>query len=89
MVTIEIYTKASCPYCDLAKTFLAERGHAAREYRVDLDPARLAEMLERSGGRRTVPQIFIGGEHVGGYDDLIAAHRSGRLAQLLGEADEH
>ncbi|MDW8479166.1 MAG: glutaredoxin domain-containing protein [Xanthomonadales bacterium] len=59
---------------------------APAEYRVDLDASRLGEMLERSGGRRTVPQIFIGGVHVGGYDDLVACHRSGRLAELLGEA---
>jgi glutaredoxin 3 len=88
MAMIEIYTKAECPYCDLAKRFLEERGESAVEYRVDLDPSRLSEMLARSGGRRTVPQIFIHGEHVGGYDDLVAAHRSGRLATLLGEGDE-
>lgn len=85
---IEIYTKAQCPYCELAKRFLQERGRTAVEYRVDLDPARLSEMLERSGGRRTVPQIFIRGEHIGGYDDLLACHGSGRLAVLLGEGDE-
>lgn len=89
MATIEIYTKAHCPYCDLAKRFLEERGNDAVEYRVDLDPGRLQEMLARSGGRRTVPQIFVNGAHVGGYDDLVAAHRSGRLATLLGESHEH
>ncbi|HEY0178773.1 MAG TPA: glutaredoxin 3 [Dokdonella sp.] len=86
MKRVEIYTTAICPYCVSAKSFLKRKGLDYDEVRVDLDPARREEMLQRSAGRRTVPQIFIGGVHVGGYDDLVAADRSGRLGQLTAEA---
>jgi glutaredoxin 3 len=66
-----------------AKNFLKNRGIDWTEVRIDQEAGKLAEMLERSGGRRTVPQIFIGGVHVGGYDDLVAADRNGKLAQLM------
>lgn len=83
MPAIEMYTTAICPYCVAAKNVLKSKGLQYSEIRIDTDPARLAEMLERSNGRRTVPQIFINGIHVGGHDDLVAADRSGRLAEIL------
>jgi glutaredoxin 3 len=79
----EIYTTAVCGYCVAAKNFLKSRGCDYSEVRIDREAGKLAEMLERSGGRRTVPQIFINGAHVGGYDDLVAAERSGKLKELL------
>jgi glutaredoxin 3 len=86
MPKIEIFSTAVCPYCVAAKNLLRAKGLEWSEVRVDSDPAQRALMLERSGGRRTVPQIFVNGRHVGGYDDLVAADRSGRLAELLGSA---
>ncbi len=79
-----MYTTAICPYCVAAKNVLRSKGLEYSEIRIDIDAAKRDEMLARSGGRRTVPQIFINGELVGGHDDLVAADRSGRLAQLLG-----
>jgi len=86
MARAEIYTTAICPYCVAAKNFLKLKGCDYSEVRIDREPGKLAEMLERSAGRRTVPQVFINGEHVGGYDDLVAADRSGKLHQLLESA---
>ncbi len=83
---VVLYTSALCPYCDRAKRLLAQRGAAWREVRVDRDPDGLAAMLERSAGRRSVPQIFIGARHVGGFDDLAALHREGALDALLAGA---
>ncbi len=83
MARVEIYTTAICPYCVSAKNFLKQKGIGHDEVRVDLDPVRRDEMLRRSGGRRTVPQIFINDVHVGGFDDLVAADRGGRLSELL------
>ena len=83
---IEMYTTAICPYCVAAKSVLKAKGLEYSEIRIDTDAARRDEMLARSGGRRTVPQIFVNGHHVGGHDDLVAADRSGRLAELLGSA---
>ncbi len=83
MSRIEIYSTASCPYCVAAKNLLKSKGLEWSEVRVDTDLAQRATMLARSGGARTVPQIFINDQHVGGYDDLVAADRSGKLAQLL------
>ncbi len=80
MPHIEIFSTASCPYCVAAKQHLERKGLSYAEVRVDLDPARRADMLARAAGRRTVPQIFVNG---GGYDDLLAADRDGRLATLL------
>ena len=85
MNRVEMYTTAICPYCVSAKDFLKRKGWTYEEIRVDLDIARREEMLARSGGRRSVPQIFINGVHVGGYDELVAADRGGRLGDL-GEA---
>ncbi len=81
--TIEIYSTAICPYCVAAKNLLKSRGLSYEEIRVDSDPAARARMLERSAGARSVPQIFVNGSHVGGYDDLAAAAHSGQLDRLL------
>jgi glutaredoxin 3 len=86
MPKIEVYSTAVCPYCVAAKNLLKSKGLEWNEVRVDADPAQRDLMLQRSGGRRTVPQIFINDQHVGGYDDLVAADRSGKLRQLLDEA---
>ncbi|HJR14863.1 MAG TPA: glutaredoxin 3 [Rhodanobacteraceae bacterium] len=83
MADIEIYSTAACGYCMAAKNLLKSRGLAWRELRVDTDSAARAEMLNRAPGARTVPQIFINGTHVGGFDQLAAADRSGRLNELL------
>ncbi|HZQ60348.1 MAG TPA: glutaredoxin 3 [Casimicrobiaceae bacterium] len=83
MTKVEIYTTAICPYCVAAKNLLKQKGLDYAEIRVDTDPARREEMLARTH-RRTVPQIFIAGHHVGGFDDLVAADRSGELAKLAG-----
>ena len=82
-----MYTTAACPYCVRAEQLLRARGVVAIEaVRVDLDPARRAEMMTRSG-RRTVPQIWIGDMHVGGFDDLRALDVDGRLLPLLATAE--
>jgi glutaredoxin 3 len=72
-----------CGYCVAAKNFLKSRGLAWEEVRVDLEPGERARMVERTG-RITVPQIFVGDVHVGGYDDMIAMHRDGRFELLVG-----
>ena len=80
---IRMYTTAVCPYCIRAEQLLKNKGVGEIEkIRIDLDPARQAEMIERTG-RRTVPQIFIGETHVGGCDDLYALDRAGKLDPLL------
>lgn len=80
---VVMYSTAVCPYCQRAEALLKARGVTAIEkIRVDLDPARRDEMIEKTG-RRTVPQIYIGDTHVGGYDDLAALEHSGKLAGLL------
>ena len=84
MPTIDIYSTAVCPYCTSAKNLLKSKGLEWNEVRIDTDPAQRDAMLKRSGGARSVPQIFINDQHVGGFDDLVAADRSGRLAELLG-----
>lgn len=78
MEQVIIYSGDSCGYCQMAKQLLARRGITPQEIKVDADPALRAEMIERSG-RRTLPQIFISGRHIGGYDDLAALDRSGQL----------
>jgi glutaredoxin 3 len=83
MPKIEVYSTAVCPYCVAAKNLLRSKGLEWTEIRIDIDPAQRTAMLARSGGRRTVPQIFVNDQLVGGYDDLAAANRNGRLAQLL------
>ncbi|MBB6242068.1 glutaredoxin 3 [Rhodanobacter sp. MP1X3] len=83
MSKIEVYSTAVCPYCVSAKNLLKAKGLEWTEVRIDTDPVQRDAMLTRSGGRRTVPQIFVNDQHVGGFDDLVAADRSGKLAQLL------
>ena len=77
-----MYCTASCPFCQSAERLLVEKGAALEKVRVDLEPSRRAEMIQRSG-RRTVPQIWIGSRHVGGCDDLYALEREGKLSPLL------
>jgi len=83
MSKIEVYSTAVCPYCVAAKNLLKSKGLEWTEVRIDIDAAQRNVMLTRSGGRRTVPQIFINDQHVGGFDDLVAADRNGKLARLL------
>ena len=83
MVRVEIYSSGWCPYCHRAKRLLKGRGVDYVEHDVDAVPGLRAEMVARSGGRRTVPQVFVGGVHVGGSDDLAALDRSGELDGLL------
>ncbi|WEK04656.1 MAG: glutaredoxin 3 [Candidatus Devosia phytovorans] len=82
MAKIEIYTTPTCPYCHAAKSLLNEKGADYTEITV-LDPDLRAAMTQRAHGRRTVPQIFIGETHVGGYDDMAALDREGGLDKLL------
>lgn len=82
MAEVLIYTKAVCPYCDRAKMLLNRKNVVYQEIRVDLDDAKRDEMMEKSK-RRTVPQIFINGVSIGGYDDLYALEQSGALDKLL------
>ena len=77
-----MYTTAVCPYCQMAERLLVAKGVVIEKVRVDLEPAHRAEMMEKTG-RRTVPQIYIGETHVGGYDDLAALDRAGKLDPLL------
>ncbi len=80
---VVMYSTAVCPYCQRAEMLLKSRGVTEIEkIRIDLDPARKDEMMARTG-RRTVPQIYIGDTHVGGFDDLSALDREGKLAPLL------
>lgn len=79
---ITLYTSAMCAYCGAAKNFLKSKGLAWNEVRIDTDPAERERMFARAR-RSTVPQIFIGDTHVGGYDDLMALHRAGKLEPLL------
>jgi len=83
MSRIDIYTTEFCPYCVQAKILLEEKGATYRELRVDREPGLREEVLERSGGMRTVPQIFIGDVHVGGFQELAALDREGKLDPLL------
>ena len=80
---VRMYSTAVCPYCQRAEMLLKSKGVAEIEkIRVDLDPARREEMMQKTG-RRTVPQIYIGEVHVGGFDDLAALDRAGKLDPLL------
>lgn len=82
-VDVVMYSTAVCPYCQRAEALLKARGVGqVRKIRIDLEPARRDEMIEKTG-RRTVPQIFIGATHVGGFDDLAALDRDGKLTPLL------
>ncbi|HEY7687761.1 MAG TPA: glutaredoxin 3 [Dongiaceae bacterium] len=83
MAKVEIYTTQFCPYCFRAKKLLQEKGVAYTEIDVMMDGSRRKEMMERAGGRRSVPQIFINGTHVGGSDELYALDRAGKLTPML------
>jgi glutaredoxin 3 len=82
MPEILMYSKQTCPYCLMAKRLLTQKGQAWTEVDIEAEPGRRDEMIERSG-RWTVPQIFIDGEHIGGFDELSALEHSGKLDELL------
>jgi len=86
MAKVEIYSTLFCPYCARAKSLLEKKGVAYTNIDVMEDTARRDEMIERAGGRHTVPQIFIDGEHIGGSDELYALERAGALDAKLGLA---
>ncbi|MES2548163.1 MAG: glutaredoxin 3 [Pseudomonadota bacterium] len=83
MRPVEIYTTPFCPYCHAAKRLLQKKGVNYSEIDVSQDTGLRAKMTQRANGRRTVPQIFIGGEHVGGSDDLHALDHAGKLDPML------
>ena len=84
---ITIYSTAVCPYCVAAKNFLKSKGQAWTEVRIDLDPAEREKMMALTR-RTSVPQIFVGDVHVGGYDDMMALHRAGKLEPLFAAGAE-
>lgn len=84
MAKIEVFTKFFCPYCSRAKALLDRKGAAYDEIDLTMDRAGFEAMVERAGGSRTVPQIFIDGRHIGGSDDLAALDAKGGLDPLLG-----
>jgi len=87
MAKVVMYCTAVCPYCVAAERLLKSRGVTEIEkIRIDLDPSKQEEMLVRSGGRRTVPQVFVGDTHVGGFDDTSALDAAGKLVPLLAGA---
>ena len=83
MPIVEIYTKTFCSYCWRAKLLLESKGVAFKEISVDFGGELRQQMLERSNGRTTVPQIFIGENHIGGCDDLVALENAGKLDELI------
>ena len=83
MAPITIYTKGWCPYCSAAKDLLRRKGAAFEEIDIERVGGARAEMIQKAGGRSTVPQIFVGRRHVGGYDDLYALDGRGELEALL------
>lgn len=83
MPKVEIYTKLTCGFCYRAKKLLEMKKVPYEEYSVDVGGAKKAEMVERTGGRMTVPQIFINGQYVGGCDELMALEYQGKLDELL------
>jgi glutaredoxin 3 len=80
---VEIYSKTFCPYCWRAKHLLDSKRVEYKEIAVDFGGEARRQMIERANGRTTVPQIFIGGEHIGGCDDLVALERAGKLDELI------
>ena len=83
MPLVEIYCKTFCPYCWRAKHLLDGKRVEYKEIAVDFGGEARRQMIERANGRTTVPQIFIGGEHIGGCDDLVALERAGKLDELI------
>ncbi len=86
---VEVYTGSFCAYCVRAKRLLDTKGVKYREINVEASDEVRAEMQRRSGGRRTIPQIFVGERHIGGFDELVALDRKGELDLLLKEVDSH
>jgi glutaredoxin 3 len=86
MPDIEIYTQPWCPFCERAVHILGQKGVEFREIDAPNGSAARREATARAGGRTTVPQIFIGGRHIGGCDELVALDRTGKLDALLGAA---
>lgn len=86
MAKIEIYTTMWCGYCARARSLLDRKGVAFEEFDVDADLSKRTEMVQRAGGRTSVPQVFIDGVHVGGCDDVVALDQAGKLDPLLGIA---
>lgn len=82
MVNVIMYSTQVCPFCQLAEKLLIRKGVTPEKILLDLHPERRQEMIERSG-KRTVPQIFINGQHIGGYDDLYKLEQNGKLDSLL------
>lgn len=85
MATVEIYTWSTCPYCQRAKALLNAKDVDFKEYDITGDDSARAKMVERTGGPRTVPQIFINGRHVGGCDDIHLLEEKGELDALLAQ----
>ncbi|HXF90412.1 MAG TPA: glutaredoxin 3 [Candidatus Nitrosotenuis sp.] len=85
MTKVVIYTTPICPYCDRAKDLLTKKGVTYQEIDVSENSLKREEMSTKSGGRRTVPQIFINDAHIGGFDDLYELDRQGKLDSLLKE----
>ena len=83
MADVVLYTKPGCPYCIAAVSLLTRKGVDFTEIVASNDPEKKAEMIQKSGGRATFPQIFIGGKHIGGADDMSALDRRGQLDELL------
>ncbi len=83
MAKVTIYTRDFCPYCSRALSLLESKGVSPTVINAGMDAARRQEMIERSNGGRTFPQIFVGDRHIGGCDDMMALDRSGRLDPLL------
>ena len=87
MPAVIMYSTGFCPYCVRARMLLERKGVAYTDIRVDLEPVLRQEMLQRSAGRSSVPQIFIGTVHVGGCDEMYALERQGQLDPLLNQAE--
>lgn len=87
MPTVEIYTKKNCPYCTAAKILLDDRNISFEEYDAEFDEDLRKEMIERSSGRSTFPEIFINNKHIGGFDDLKKLDQEGKLDDLLKQED--
>jgi len=85
MADILMYTSAICPYCVAAKNFLRSKGLDYREVRIDIDAVARREMMDKAK-RTSVPQIFVNGVHVGGFDDMVAMDRAGNFSPLLEQA---
>ena len=83
MSKIIVYSGPSCPYCQRAKMLLKKKGAAFDDIDISLDPTKRDEMMQKAGGRQTIPQIFINGQHIGGCDDLYALDAAGKLDDLL------